>query len=281
MNSERSETSWRQGHLLSQESARRLNLTNGEKDECVAVVISHDCDIVCSEEKEPFVELIVGRQIERAGSDAHAKNVRRLDLPLSKVVGLENAGVIALAINDRIQVPKSQFLASDIHSDLRLGPEAVVTLQHWLAARYYRASFEDEFVRRLQDKPGKVDQKLARILEKAGEHIIAIYFDVDGGEQIPRVGPEDVYELRISLLYDSTRDEEQAFSFAKKACDELVDLFEKYYVKDSHWSQIRLASCEAISDNAMTVAQSRHLKAWRLDHLSLQETPQQITSARS
>ena len=64
-----------------------------------------------------------------------------------------------------------------------------------------------------------------RALENAGPHVLAVYFDLDNGEAHERSGPDDVYELRVTLLYDSERDEEVAYAAAQKAADAIENSF--------------------------------------------------------
>jgi hypothetical protein len=79
---------WRQGHVLPAASARELGLVHNEADDDpVALVISHDCDIVASNDKEPDCEVIPGRHIELPdGNFTNAKNPRRLHLTFSAAI---------------------------------------------------------------------------------------------------------------------------------------------------------------------------------------------------
>jgi hypothetical protein len=156
-----------------------------------------------------------------------------------------------------------------------LSPESLLTLQHWLAARYHRAAFADEFENRLKAKPSKLDRKIAQALNHAGQHVLAVFFDVDDGEEVERDGPDDLYRLRVTVLYDSTEDEPNAYKVAQEAANAIEVAFVKAFGADGHWHDIQLLSCDAVSDSAMTVAESRLLKRWRLDHMSLEEEPHQ------
>src|SRR5271166_411944 len=81
-------------------------------------------------------------------------------------------------------------------------------LQRWLAARYRRSAFPDEFDRRLE-RTG-VRDRLSKILKSAGTLVAAIYFDVDQGEEISRTGPDDPYTLAIYLLFSTDADPQAA-----------------------------------------------------------------------
>lgn len=269
---QRNITQWRQGSILPDDAVVGFGLTAAlDLQGAVVVVISHDCDIACGSDREPVVELIVGRRIEKLGADTNAKTARRLHL-LFKQDEVEIP--VELDVSGKTAVPKDRLLVFAPRS-LELQPEGLVTLQHWLAARYHRAAFAEEFERRLKSKPGKLDQKLAKAMDEAGAHILAVLFDVDGGQELEREAPEEVYELRITILYDSSLDEPEAYEAAQKAANSVEASFEAALVQEGRWRGIRLLSCEAVSDSAMTVAQSRLLKRWRLDYMSLADDPQQ------
>jgi hypothetical protein len=274
----RSDTVWRQGQVLNNEAAAALGLTLGHPAaNAVVVVISHDCDIACDMAVEPTVELIVGHRIERIGADANAKTARRLHVAFDA----DGTDVpIELHVTRKATVPKDAFLLHEPRADLRLSPASLLTLQTWLAARYHRAAFADEFEARLKAKPARLDRKIAKAMDDASAHILAVLFDVDEGNELSRHGPEDLYQLRVVILYDSQNDEPTAYAAAQKAADAIEDAFEATLCRDGKWHDIQLLSCDAMSDAAMTVAQSRSFKRWRLDHMSLEDArPQPMLPA--
>ena len=269
----RNTTAWRQGHVLTIETATALDLISARGPEnTVAVVVSHDCDIACDDQSEPTVEVIVGFRIERLGGDTHAKTARRLHLAFR--CG-ETEVPVELRVSSKCSRPKGDVLQFEPRTDLVLSPESLVTLQLWLAARYHRAAFADEFENRLKAKPAKLDRKIAKALDDAAQHVLAVFFNVDDGEEVKRDGPDDVYQLRVTVLYDSAQDEPKAYEAAQRAADAIESEFEKAFLANGQWHDIQLLSCDAVSDAAMTVAESRLLKRWRLDHMSLEEEPLQ------
>jgi hypothetical protein len=269
----RNTTEWRQGHVLTIEAATALDLISARGPEnTFVVVVSHDCDIACDDESEPTIEVIVGFRIDRLGGDTHAKTARRLHLAFR--CG-EDEVPVELRVSSKCNRPKGDVLQFEPRADLVLSPESLVTLQHWLAARYHRAAFADEFESRLKAKPVRLDRKIAKALNDAAQHVLAVFFDVDDGEEVKRDGPGDVYQLRVTVLYESAKDEPKAYKAAQGAADAIEREFEKAFLAGGQWHDIRLVSCEAVSDSAMTVAESRMLKRWRLDHMSLEEEPLQ------
>ena len=270
------DTPWRQGSILDQQSANKLGLTSADdEDKLLAVVVTHDCDIASDATREPLVEVIVAKRINKLGADANAKTARRLHIEYEAANGV---AALELNANCKLQIPKEELLAINPRPGWALSPENLVTLQKWLASRYHRAAFADEFQNRMKAKPGRLDKKLVSALNEPGKHILAVFFNVDDGVENQRVGSADVYQLHISLLYDSTQDEPTAFDAASKAVQTIEEAFVNGFCDDGgNWKNIQLLSCIPVSDSAMTIADSRLLKQWPLDHMSLDADPQQPT----
>jgi hypothetical protein len=270
---QRQGTEWRQGQVLSNDTALALGLISPDgPGRTVVVMVSHDCDITRAVEREPDVEFIVGRRIAALGADTNAKTARRLHIAFHTDKGDVPVELIA---TDKVRLPKQRVLDTAPRGTWSLEPEDLVTLQQWLASRYRRAAFADEFERRLKEKPARLDRKIVAALKGAGPHVLAVFFDVDEGHEVARSGPDDVYQLSIALLYDSTKDEPTAFAAAEHAANAIEDGFEHAFFDGKAWHQIQLLSCTPVSDNVMTIAESRLLKRWRLDHMSLEDDPQQ------
>jgi len=77
---------WSQGQILPPEAALAVQLVEAEKAGThFPIVISHDCDLAAAAEKEPHVEILIGRSIAKLGAASNAKIARRLELPLQAV----------------------------------------------------------------------------------------------------------------------------------------------------------------------------------------------------
>lgn len=268
------ENPWRQGQALSDEAVETLGLINSDAlNTTLAVVITHDCDLAAAPDKEPGVEVIVGRFVDEVKGDySHAKNARSLQVKYRRG---ELAIPVELTATAKVSIDKRSLATFTPRDDIKLDTHGHAILQAWLAARYRRAAFPDGFEHRL--KTAKLHRKIGRAVEPSGQSIVAIFFDVDGGEEIHREGPDDIYELGVYLLYDTTQNEEKAHSDAVKVAEEIEAAFEKEFRtgEGETWKQIKLLYCDVISDQAMTYAQSRLLKQWRLEYLSLGDNPPQ------
>jgi hypothetical protein len=263
-------TLWRQGHLLTEEAATTLNLKSTHPRPVVAV-ISHDCDLAATPAKEPNVEVILGRLIDSPdGNFAHAKNARKLHIPFIN----ENRKQqwIELIATEKSAVGKTELAAFVPRTDLSLDRAGHSTLQQWLARRYRRAAFPDAFENRL--KENGLQEVLTDILKPLGEQIVAIFFDVDNGQEAVRTDPADTYALRVYIAYATEPDPVRAQAAAEEIRDKIETAFrQKLFEPTQQWKYIELCECIAVSDEALTYRQSGLFKQWHLEYLSLREDP--------
>lgn len=264
------ETPWRQGHVLTDEAVDALGLRDAQAAKAVVVVVSHDCDLAASPDKEPDVEVIVGRLVEKAdGNFTHAKTPRILHIEFTTPDGTK---VVELGATKKVLVPKSKLSNYKPSQEFQLGSTEESILQRWLAARYRRAAFPDAFEKRLNESGAST--RLSKILRPAGKHICAVFFDVDEGKEVERTEPDDTYELAVVLLYPSQPNGEESEEIALKVKGEFESAFKDLFFNESNsWREIELRDCMVLSDEALTYAQSTMLKQWRLEHLSLREDP--------
>lgn len=274
-------TPWRQGHLLQAETIRELGIHAGFPPENVAaVVITHDCDLAQLPDSEPLVEVMVGVFVEGApdGNYTNCKNLRRLH------VGYSASGgnlYVELNASSRTFIPKensespaqglSEHSPADAH---RMTATERGILQRWLASRYRRSAFPDEFDRRLRDET-KLADKVAKAFRNTGAHIVAVFFDVDSGTERMREGEDDPYELMVTLLYATDVDPEAAEAAAEAASVTIRDAFNARCLVGGQWKWIELVGVEVMADQALSYAHSLVLAKWQADHISLRTDPQQ------
>jgi hypothetical protein len=278
------DTPWRQGQLLTSEAIAALDLGgNPLPQDIAAVVISHDCDLAQSIETEPYAELIVGRYVDNAhGSFTHCKNLRRLHLDCTAG---PTPKTIELQVSNRTAVPKATSGAPSLSDHVPSDNVAMTyrerrILQRWLAARYERASFPDEFDRRLRDETG-VAERISAALKDSGNDIAALFFDVDAGREIVKKTKQETYELSITMVYSTTVDPAKAERTANDAANRIKEIFARRCRskdKDGNpgpWFRIELIDVDVISDEALTYAQSQLFVRWHADHISLRTDPLQ------
>jgi hypothetical protein len=266
------EIPWRQGHVLTAKSAQQLGLIHpgGEQDDPIVLVISHDCDLAAPSQIEPDCEVIPGLHIETVdGGFTNAKNPRKLHLTFSGGSVPVVAEFIAI---DKHKVSKKEILKHSPSERVRLTRSEFVVLQNWLAARYRRPSFADEFEARF--KRGRLYKRFTEIISKAGAHILAVFFDVDSGQENSRQTAEDTYSLGIYLVFNITTDPAVAELAALRAANDIKSLLEATFFKDGKWEYIELRECEAVSESVMSLYETRLYKQWQFDYFSLREDPQ-------
>jgi hypothetical protein len=290
------DTPWRQGQLLTDEAIVALGLGGPTPSQDIAaVVISHDCDLAQSVEAEPYAELIVGRYIDSVqGSFTHCKNLRRLHLdctagptPRSIELLVGNRTAVskvssgALSLSDASSSRSAPSLSDYLpRHDVAMTFRERRVLQRWLAARYERASFPDEFDRRLRDETG-VAERISAALKDSGNDIVALFFDVDAGREIVRKTKEELYELSITMVYSTAVNPANAERSANDAAKRIKEMVtRRCRSKDKHgnpgpWFWIELIDIEVISDEALTYAQSQLFVRWHADHISLRTDPLQ------
>lgn len=271
------DTPWRQGHLLDSDAVAALGLRHAvEPEQTLVIVASHDCDLTQHPDGEPKVEVLVGRLLaEKDGTYANAKSARKLHI--------EFAGTSACwgEFEATAKVTIDKWLMNEIspRTDTTLSPEGQATFQMWLASRYRRSAFPDEFERRLTSET-KLHDKIAKAVKPYGELISGVFFDVDGGIEVTRVGPDDTYTLDITILHQA----EPNFDAAEKVADAAAKAIEKafkdkLFAPTKTWRHIELRFCESLSESVLTYQVFKQLKRWRLDHISLAADPQQPVPA--
>ena len=210
---------------------------------------------------------------DKDGNCTHAKNARKLHV---EFVGGDTfwAEFEATAKSSIEKLKLNEFYP---RSDVHLTAENHTIFQMWLASRYRRSAFPDEFERRLT-RETKLADKIAKAVRPHGELITGVFFDVDEGAEVVRSGPDDTYTLDISILYDPDVDA------AEHAADEVANTIktafkDKLFTSTQQWLHIELRFCEHIAESTLSYADFKRLKRWRLEHISLAADPQQSVLA--
>ncbi len=129
-----------------------------DADQLVVVVVSHDCDIANNADREPFVEVIQVAGLPHLVPTPMPRRPGACRLRFNQTRD-RRGGVGGFRQGD---LSKEAVLQTLPRADWHLTPEDLVTLQKWLAARYHRAAFADEFERRLREKPRGLTRRLPR-----------------------------------------------------------------------------------------------------------------------
>ena len=257
-------TAWAQGMLLSLTDVKRLGLSLAEyPDSTLALVVSHDCDIANDDAKEPDVEIIVGHVIAPPNpNNLFAKNPRLLELPFqgTEVFYAQFDVRTRLKLRKKDLQPCSPETALLERDDLRV-------LQRWLASRYDRPAFPDDFDLHLKAK--KLDRKLKELGDTHGRFVSGLLFDLRPNDE--------GYDLEIVVLYVPKPDPNTALEQARNYAKAIEEAFNKklFDTVAKTWDLVELTRCYPISEDDLTLSQYRDLQRWNLDAVSYAADPQQ------
>lgn len=269
------ETPWRQGHVLPQEAVAELGFAHAVlPDATCVVVISHDCDIANDDlSVEPDVEVIIGcLPTTTNGNFSWAKAPRTLHL---ETIRAGTKATIELTAAAKCIVSKEMLAAFNPDVMYSLSGNSLSALRSWLAVRYNRAAFPDAFNSRLSQF--RVDRKLTKLIELLEHRLSAVYFNIDGGVEIDR-SDESAYELEIVLVYPPGDDPELTAEDIETLEVAIIKLFDEihFHQNTNTWHGIELKTCMSISEDDLTVSQTRLLTQWRLEHITLKANGKQL-----
>jgi len=263
------ETRWRQGSVLPAPAIEHFDLHHpaAGTTTCV-VVISHDCDLANDNlTAEPDVEVIIGRTTDKVdGNYTWGKAPRTLHYPVTCNGETRH---VELVSTSKCILSKSELAQFEPDEQYVLDGKSLAVLRSWLGSRYNRAAFPDTFVNRMRST--KADSKLAKVLERSGEHISFVYFDVDSGQNIERE-EGDPYKLSIVLVFPPGNDPEAT---ANKVEDVAAEVEEIVGGRLKDGTAVVLKSCFPISEDDLPVSKAKLLTQWRLEYMTLRDDDEQ------
>jgi hypothetical protein len=254
------DTPWRQGKALSQSTSLSLAVLDPERaDSHIAVVISHDCDLVEDVQREPDVEVIVGKFIDAASPNhTHAKSPNTLHLELAFD---GQPRTVEFAATAKCRKSKASIAKERPDDRFILDPKGLDILQTWLALRYRRAAFPDSLNKHLSE----LRETLQRIGKRNPHSIVGfyVYFEPEGEIS----DPNEPYEVWIVVVYDHTRAE--AEGIAEEAAKKISEKLEAKFKTAMGWRGIDLRRCDYSSDEEFSLYHARTFKNYPLDYISL------------
>lgn len=263
-------TPWRQGHVVATEDWQAVGF-EPLKENQLAVVVTHDCDIAAEPDVEPNIEVIIANRVAKLdGNYAASKNARKLHIHCHYK---DEPIVLELAHRERIAIEKKRLEPAKA-AGVPSSAADRKTLQRWLGARYHRPAFPNNFEERLRAE--KLDDKISKALDAAGEWIEALLFDLKDDRDREIDDADEPYTLEILILYSTVKDATEGAKAAAQVRAKLQEIFEKLRDKQSKkWRSIELVACDIVADTELSYAVWTTVQHWRLDHLSLRADPQQ------
>jgi hypothetical protein len=253
------DATWRQGSIIGRDLIQRatdaLPVSRPIPEDSLFILISQDCDIVHKRyDVEPFVEFLVATRIEATGKNKGlqwGKHPRRFQFSITQR-GSES--LLEIDINDRYRAPR-QILLSGL-PEQRLDATLTEAIGRWVAKRYTRAAFPDEFNRRTD----AARDSLADLFKKQGDLILSIHIRIEPEDtELP-----DAEDYRISLYVICERqtwDDPPSRSAAIKLVEQI---------------RVKLANCEGIlvdesvlvPEHRFSLENLRETARWDYDYLT-------------
>lgn len=259
---------WRQGLLVANDLFSESENSLSEDD--LVIVISHDCDIACNITTEPNVEYIIGKKINGTnGSFLYAKNPRKLHI--SMISSDQQVMDIELLATGKRQIPKERLIGQE-PLDWHFSDNDFLIFQRWLAARYRRAAFPDDFDKVLDNPKHRLREKMMKILTSVGSSILTVYARVEMTDM------DEPYKLDMILIHPEgminlpgSKQAIDHLSVVEPASKRIVKLFEDALMDEDsgEWKGIELLSCIPVSQNVFSIGDAQQMKEWRVEQISL------------
>lgn len=210
---------WRQGSILPDDLLAQLPAgipPFGLPERTTLIVVSHDCDVTNdSFVKEPQVELLVAGAATPMPLRLQGRDPRRLQLRLEGPAG---ELVVEASAHARFFVDRQRLLGHSPRSDMRLGAEDTRRLSEWLAKRYARSAFPDEFNRRLA--PVLPDVK--ELFRRHGDAISELFLTTEDAE----LKDGEPYGVLVwAVMRDDDHRQDPLRAEAQGCLDQLLTLF--------------------------------------------------------
>lgn len=249
---------WRQGSVLGNALVQEITGAGklpSHSGEGKWIVISHDCDVTNgSFENEPNVELLYAKVLsddEIDGNRNWAKNTRLLQFESNVPPGPVVYGCDA---NQRMVVHREP-LSRHKPAPQAIEASLVGLIANWIAKRYRRAAFPDNFNIRTTRAASKIRDKA----KKKGKWISGIYLLVSDDE-LPF---NKIYDV---ILIATMRVTDYSDEHARKSATELLGVIESAFAS---CQGVNLVASELRSESDVSIDDLLRLKRWDYDDLTM------------
>jgi hypothetical protein len=259
------ELGWRQGSVVSDELFQYLS-SQGFLPKVVAnslyiilIVVSQDCD-VCNDsyEKEPWVELLFAIQTEiEKRSFFNGKHPRQIQF---EITNSETKKIFEASVHDRFRIDRKELANHLPQKDLVLSQETVRDIKHWLARRYVREGFPNEFERRVSSLKSKLTSKVFSNPKKGGL-FTAIFLLTNEAE----LDEDEIYEVIMWLTMTSDDYSSQ------KTKEDVLKLAGQIAAAMNECKGIKVVNFDVKSEADVSLEERKQLKRWDYDALSFAE----------
>ena len=258
---------WRQGSLVEHDDVEPLldaaidHVLNREKlgDETRLIVISQDCDLVRDSEIEPYVELLLCKQVSKLNRlYQNGRNPRVLQILVSDSSGA--AKTYEFSVHDRFRVMKESLQPMIPDEATQIEDKYRRLLCGWVAKRYDRPAFPDAFNLRL----ASVEGRLGRLFKSKKSRAITGIFIAGAGEEHDSSEPYDICVLATAETEEWDDPEDRGL--LEKFEEDLSDI-----LGGCEEVGISLYDIRVMPEEDLTLKQLRHFKRLDKDYRSLPE----------
>lgn len=251
---------WCQGAIIDRDFAKELcdsnNLNDFDADQDIAILISHDCDIVNPNYgAEPFVELLVAKPIlSTDGRYTDGRNPRKLQFS----VGDDVEQAYEASIHDQIKILRNR-LEPHFPCQQTLPSKIVKVIRHWVASRYTRHAFPDLFNERIRSAGKKIDN----LLKNYGGALTSIYLIL---HSMKDVNPDEDYEIIIvgTILPDDIQSSLEG---------DALEVMDKIGMLLDECEGISVIDSPLKTESEITLTDLRYMKKWSYDYMSFRDKP--------
>ena len=256
---------WRQGSLIR--PADRHRMLEASIDHAPEpgntpfrlIVITQDCDLIGESDIEPFVELFLGRGIEAMDPLCrNGRNPRLLHVPL--IEPQHRHSWLEISIHDRFRIRKEALVELAADDTVRIAIEEIGLLKRWIAKRYIRPAFPDEFNRRLDT----VRRRLEKLFKSTeGRVVTGLFLDV-ADEELDADTPYDI-GVRITAPAE-TWDDSGRVRMLNSFEERLMSI-----IDDCDGVAISDVDIRVLPEDHLTLADLRRFRRLDMDYSSLPE----------
>lgn len=253
---------WCQGAALSSDSCTDSSILDGSGIEFtdpnnIYIVVTQDCDLVQYDfGKEPFAELILAKAFSGKpnGAYRHGKNPRILQFPVGE-------RYFEASCHDRVRIDRrilTQVKPCIVHA---LTGNTVGLIREWIAKRYIRPAFPDNFNQRIhRSAQGK---EINKILESHGDLYRDIYLSCEPNSE--ELSHEQSYKVMVwvAMSADDFNETDKRHR-ALEGCQKLEKAF-------NNCPGIELVNCELRSESEITLDDLLFFKTWDYDYITFKE----------
>lgn len=257
------DVAWRQGSIIGHELIApivdTLCVPQPIPEDALLVLVSQDCDIAHhSYEAEPFIEFLVANR--RAGEDEDkglqwGKHPRRFQFWTEHQ---SDGAFFEININDRYRAGR-EILLKGLPEE-RLDTKLTEVIGRWVAKRYTRSAFPDEFNKRCRAARGK----LAALFKKHGDLILSIHIRLEP-EDVELPEGEDYRMTLYGVCERYTWENQQLRASATK-------LVAQIGIKLAEGNGIVVDEAVLVPEHRFSLEDARNTDRWDYDYLTYRGT---------